>query len=102
MSLSLAIDWFERVWAEFKASEDQNEDGIPYTIDKELEETPLLVNRIIDEFVREEDYHFKRILASLIVYHTPYTPAIEWLRDNSDWTKEDFAEFGINIDDYKD
>ncbi|MCB0367651.1 MAG: hypothetical protein H6624_09510 [Bdellovibrionaceae bacterium] len=100
MSLNNAIDWFDQIWEEFRQDDTRSTDGVPYAINKEIEKTPLLVNHVIDEFIREEDLELKEVLASLIVYHTPYTPAIEWLRDNSDWTKEDFAEFGINIDDY--
>ena len=100
MSLKDATDWFDLIWEEFKQDDTRSPDGVPYVVDKVLERNPLLVTRVIDEFIREDDLELKEVLASLIVYHSPYTPAIEWLRDNSDWTKEDFAEFGINIDDY--
>ena len=96
----LTKEWIENIWQSFKTDELQNPEGVVDQIDKELKNHPMLVNWVIEEYTREEDPFYKDHLACLIVYHTPYTPAIEWLRDNSDWTKEDFAEFGINIDDY--
>ena len=101
MSHQNTLDWMNDIWSEFKRSGPPwNSEGVVDLMDEEIEKNPLLASWVIDEFVREENSFLKELLASLIVIHTPYTPAIEWLRDNSDWTKEDFAEFGINIDDY--
>ncbi|MCB0367592.1 MAG: hypothetical protein H6624_09590 [Bdellovibrionaceae bacterium] len=100
MSLSEHKREIEIIWNEYRSGENPYPDILLDLVGKMIELDPFLVSWAIDEFTRETDEILKENLAQMIVFSTPYTPAIEWLRDNTDWTKEDFAEADINIDDY--